>query len=93
MQIYNGGAGGDMFEGAEFCFGQFVSDMSALDNVPYPGALGPGDLLVNPLDEQTWWNGAGPVPPAFDQSASDLATSVIDDSWLQSMFGDGSITL
>ena len=93
VQLLDGGAGGDMFEGAEFCFGQFVSDMSALDDVPYPGALGPGDMLVNPLDEQTWWNGSGPVPPAFDQSAFDLATFAIDDSWLQGLLDDASVTL
>ena len=93
MEIYSGGAGGDLFEGAEFCFGQFVSDMSALDDVPYPGALGPGDLLVNPLDEQTWWNSLAPAPPPLDQSTFDL--SAIDDTWLQALLGDsdGSVTL
>lgn len=90
VQMFNGGAGGDMFEGAEFCFGQFVSDMSALDEVAYPGALGPGDL---PLDERTWWNGSGPPPLVFDQSAFDLATFAMDDSWLQAALGDDSATI
>ncbi|KZT69158.1 hypothetical protein DAEQUDRAFT_811600 [Daedalea quercina L-15889] len=89
VPLMNGGAGGDLFAGAEFCYGQFVSDVCALGrDIPpgqgYPDPAAPvQSVFVNPLDEQTWWGGAAPFPPPFNQSVLDLASFAMDESWLQ----------
>ncbi|KAH9932878.1 uncharacterized protein B0H18DRAFT_670339 [Fomitopsis serialis] len=90
MPLVDGGAGGDLWQGADFCFENFVTDVNALGPVPEacgePGGLGLGlvpALAGNPLDEQTWWASSAPCPPLFDQSALDLATFAMDEAYLQ----------